>query len=54
MAAELLKRSQVPKEDTWATEELYASIELFLEDARRLEQMEIGRASCRERVSWYV
>lgn len=39
MAAELLKRSQVPKEDTWATEELYASIELFLEDARRLEQM---------------
>lgn len=42
MAAELLKRSQVPKEDTWATEELYASIELFLEDARKLEQMVEG------------
>lgn len=42
MAAELLKRSQVPKEDTWATEELYASIELFLEDAHKLEQMVEG------------
>ena len=42
MAAGLLKRSQVPKEDTWATEELYASTELFLEDAHKLEQMVEG------------
>lgn len=39
MAKELLKRSQVAQEDTWAVEELYGSAELFLEDAGRLEQM---------------
>lgn len=39
MAKELLKRSQVAKEDTWAVEDLYESAELFLEDAGRLEQM---------------
>lgn len=30
MAKELLKRSQVAKEDTWAVEDLYESAELFL------------------------
>lgn len=39
MAKELLKRSQVAKEDTWAIEDLYASVELFLEDACKLEQL---------------
>jgi oligoendopeptidase F len=39
MAAELLKRSQAAAADTWAIEDLYGSVELFLEDAHRLEQM---------------
>ncbi len=39
MAKELLVRSQVAKEDTWAIEDLYASEELFLEDAHKLEKM---------------
>ncbi|MCI9136893.1 MAG: oligoendopeptidase F [Lachnospiraceae bacterium] len=39
MAKELLKREQVAKEDTWALEDLYASVELLLEDAEKLEQM---------------
>lgn len=42
MEAELKKRSQVAREDTWAIEELYGSKELFLEDARKLEQMVEG------------
>ena len=39
MAAELLKRSQAAAADTWAIEDLYDSVDLFLEDARRLEEM---------------
>ena len=32
MAKELWKRSQAPKEDTWAVEDLYATEEAFLSD----------------------
>lgn len=42
MAKDLLKRSQVAREDTWAVEDLYASRELFLEDADKLEQIVKG------------
>ncbi len=39
MVKDLLKRSEIAREDTWAIEDLYASTELFLEDVKKLEQM---------------
>ena len=44
MAEELKKRSEVAKETTWATEDLYASDELWEEDfARAQEMIEIAK-----------
>ena len=39
MAKELLKRSQVLKEDTWKLEDLYGTEEAFLADADQMEGM---------------
>ena len=39
MAKELWKRSQAPKEDTWAVEDLYATEEAFLSDVGKMEGM---------------
>ena len=43
MAEELKKRSEVAKETTWATEDLYASDELWEEDFNKVQEM-IGAA----------
>ncbi len=48
MANELLKRSQVAVEDTWAVEDLYETEELFLEEAGRIETMVEGLKSFTE------
>lgn len=39
MAEELLKRSQVAEEDTWAVEDIYATEEAFEADVEKLERM---------------
>ncbi len=48
MANELLRRSQVAVEDTWAVEDLYETEELFLEEAGRIETMVEGLKSFTE------